>query len=199
MKEETLEQAAERLLNLEGNAKGEVLRTFLRIVEEKEGKEGLEKLKKKLRELGVKQDLDNVKSFQWTKEGVNALAVVTGKELFGWTEEEVFEIGRSTPKISFVIKVLVKYLVSIETLFKNSDTYWKKHYDFGSFEPVEFNKEKQKVVLREKDYKTHPLVCIHHAGYFKGLAEFVLGENVTIEETECVHEGAEYNEYVIRW
>ncbi len=45
----------------------------------------------------------------------------------------------------------------------------------------------------------HPLTCIHRAGYFKGFAEFVLGKDISIEETECVHEGAEYNEYVIEW
>ncbi len=199
MTEEELQNFAKKMLNFQGNAKGEERLSFLKIVKEREGEEGLEKLKKKLKDLGVEEDVDNIKSFRWASEGITALTIVTAKEIFGWTEDMVFEAGRLAPKKSFIIKILARHMISLKNLFNSTAIYWEKHFDFGSLEAVEYDEEKRRTVLREKGYKTHPLLCIHHAGYYKGIAEFVIGRNVSVKITASVHKGEDYNEYVVEW
>ncbi len=199
-KEETLQEIADRLKNFKGNCKGEIFRMHVEYIKQKEGEEGLKKLKEKLKELDFPLDIEKVKSFQWVSEGLSAIVIVTCKEIFNWTDEDVFEMGYFAPKFSFVLKIMAQYLISIETLFKNAEKYWYKNYDFGKMETLKFDKEKQQIIVREKEIKTHPLVCIYHAGYFKGLCEFVLkNKKITVEETACMHKGSDYHEFLIKW
>jgi len=200
MEEETLQQSADRLKNFQGNVKGEVFRTHAEYIRQKEGEEGIKKVEKRMEEIGAPLAINKVESFGWISEGMSSLTILTAKEVFSWTDEDVFQMGRFAPRFSFIIKVMIRYLSSLETLIKNIENYWNKHYDFGSLELVEINETEKRAVIREKGVDTHPTICIYHAGYFKGICEFVLtSKNITIEETSCVHEGSEYNEFLITW
>ncbi len=200
MEEEKLKAIVDRLKNFSGNVKGEVFRTHADYIRKKEGEQGLKKLQARMEELGAPINFDEIESFQWVSEGMSSLTIIVSKDTFGWSDEEVFEMGRFAPKTSFIIKVMIQYLVSIDRLFEGAEKYWNKHYDFGGVEKVEYNKEEKRVVVRELDFNTHPTVCIYHAGYYKGLVEFTIKSGkVNIEETACVHEGADYNEFTITW
>ncbi len=201
MEKESLQETAQRLKNFQGNVKGDIFVSHKNYIKEKEGEKGVEKVEKKMKELGVEIDFEEIiNSLDWVNEGKASLVPVVAKEIFGWTDEDIFDMGRRSTRNSFIMKILLKYLVSVETMFKNVGNYWDKHLDFGSLEAVKFDKKKQEIILREKGYKTHPLICIYHAGFFKGMMEFVLKDKkVTVEETACVFEGADYNEYLIKW
>ena len=199
MENETLEQTAQRLKDFPGNVKGEVFRVHADYIRHKEGEEGVKRVEEKMSELGMPIIFSEIKSFEWYNEGLSSFTIVVAKEIFNWTEEDVFEMGRFAPKFSFIIKVMIQYLASIETILTNAAKYWDKHFDFGSIE-TEFNVEEGRAVIRERGFKTHPLICIYHCGYFKGLCEFALkNQTITVKETSCMHEGAEYNEYLITW
>lgn len=197
--EETLQETADRLKNFSGHVKGEVFRTHADYIRQKEGEEGVRKVEEKMAELGVPILFEEIKSFEWISEGLSSLTIVVTKEAFNWTEEDVFEMGRFAPKFSFIIKVMIQYLVSIESLLNNAAKYWNKHFDFGSVEVIS-DTENNKATVRERGFNTHPLVCLYHAGYFKGLCEFAIkSKNITVKETSCTHNGSDYNEFVITW
>ncbi len=199
MEKETLQQIANRLKDFPYNVKGAVIHTLIDYIKHKEGEDGVKKIEEKIKELGMPINFKEVKSFEWISEGTAAVILVTAKEMFNWTDEEIFEMGRYATRTSFVTKIMARYLVSIEMLMKVSNKYWEKHFDFGSLE-TEFDKEKNQIIIREKGVKTHPLVCLHRAGYFKGIIEFIIkNKDVTIEETACMHKGSGYNEFVINW
>ncbi len=200
--QEELKETAQRLKNFPGNVKGEALRNHAEYIKLKEGEEGLKKLEEKMAELGFPINFQKIKSLHWINEGINSLMIVTAKEIFNWTDEDVFEMGRTAPKISFITKTAIQYyLVSVEKIAKNANKYWDKYYDFGSLEMKTFDKDRKIGIFREKGFKTHPVVCTMHAGYFKGVIELVVGENkeVDVKQTASVHEGEEYNEYLIKW
>jgi len=200
MEKETLQQTTERLLNFSGKVRGEVLINHARYVKKKEGKGGLEKLERRMEELGAAINFRKIKAAGWYSEGLSCLAVVVSKELLYWKEEDVFQMGEHGPQFSLGIKLLVQSVVSPERLFKASPAYWNNLFNFGSLEPVEFSEELQWAIIRIKDYKTHPLLCVYHAGYIKAIAEFVLkNKKVTVEETACVYKGKPYDEYRIKW
>ncbi len=199
-KQETAEELVKRTRGSSGKVKAEVIRIEKEYVLQREGEEGVAKLEKRMNELGAEIDFKKLDSMTWEEEWKNSLMVVVAKEIFNWTEEDIFEMGRYSPRASFFIKSIIQYLVSIEVVFDNMGKYWDKHHDFGSLEAVELNKVKKYLVLRKKGFFTHPLMCIYHAGYFQGVAEFVIkSKEVNIEETRCMHKGDEYHEYRISW
>ncbi len=198
--QEELKETAQRLKNFPGNVKGEVFRTHKDYIIKKEGEEGVKRLEEKMKELGAPIKFEEIKPFDWISEGMSSLVIIVSKEIFNWTDEDVFEMGRFAPKFSFIIKIMIQYLVSVESLIRNMEKYWNNHYDFGSLKLISFDKEKKEGVIREFGVDTHPTVCIYHAGYFKGICEFTIkSKNISVEETACVHKDADYNEFLIKW
>ncbi len=200
MTEKTLQQVADELKNFEGNVKGEALRTTREYVKRKHGEEGVKKLEEKLSELGVEIKLNEINPSEMINEGINALSIITSREIFNWTEDDTLELGRFSLKVSFLTKSVIRYFVSLKMIINAAPKLWKAYYDFGELKVTEFSEQEKTMILRKKGYKTHPTICLQHKGYFLAAMEFILGkEKVTIEETKCVHRGDDYDEYVIRW
>ncbi len=200
MEEENIEKFIEREKDSERRVKAEVIRVEKEYVLQKEGEGGFKKVKSRMEELGVDLDFKKLDFITWEKEWKNSAFIAICKEVFNWTEEDVFQMGRYSPRASFFIKSIIQYLVSIDTVFQNMGTYWEKHHDFGELEPVEINKEKKYVVFRKKNFFTHPVMCIYHAGYFQGIAEFVIkSKKINTQEVKCMHRGDDYHEYIIKW
>ncbi len=197
MTEEELQKIADELKNFKGNVKGEVFRTHADYIKSKEGEEGLKKVEEKMASLGVPIDFYNIKPFNWFSEGLSSLTIIITKETLNWSEEDVFEMGRFAPKFSFIIKVMIQYLVSVESLLENARKYWNKHFDFGYVETI-FHTEENKIIVKEYGFDTHPIVCIYHAGYFKGLCEFAV-KSRDIDVKYAYQKNNEYNEYIITW
>ncbi len=200
MEKETLKNTADKLIKIPGKVRGEIFLNHAKYIEEKEGRGGLKKLEEKLSDLGHPVNFKKIKPLDWLGEGLSCLVIVTAKDIFFWEEKDVFEMGESGPRFSLGLRMLVQNVVLPKRLFEESPLYWKNLFDFGFIEPLDFNTESQQAVLRIHEYKTHPLLCIYHAGYIKGMAEFILKvEKITVEEIKCVHKESPYDEYRISW
>jgi len=199
-KEKSLQEIADELKDFPGHVKGEAFKTRVAFIRKKEGDEGVKRLEEKMKELGVPVDLEGVKSTEWVNEGVNSLCVPVAKEIFNWTEEDVFDLGRFAFKTSFLTKTILRYLVSLKTAINAIPKYWRNYYDFGEMEAVDYSEEGKYGIVRKKGYKTHPLLCIQHKGYLTAGARLILGgKKVHVEETKCMHKGDDYHEYRITW
>jgi len=195
---EEIKKEADKLMEKGGHVKGEVIRIYGEIIKEKEGEEGVKKIEEKLEELGYPMEFSKIKPLEWKRDGLNVLILLLGKEIFNWTDEDIFSIGEAAPKRSFIIKVLVRYFISPLKLFQNSPKYWRRHYDFGRLEPVEF-KEKE-ATIRINDYEVHPIMCLYFKGYFTSLCKFLISKGeIKIEEVKCVYRGDDCHEYKINW
>ncbi len=200
MDNDYLKEKARELMAKEGNIKGETVNFILQYIKQKEGEEGFSQVKEKLGELEVPIDIEKVKSFSLIKESFVALLIITCKELFNWTDEDVFNMGKEEPKNSLIVKLLMKYLVSMEKTFEKAPDFWRKFYDFGYLESVEFNENKKYFILRLHKYDIDPVMCKYLAGFFHTMVSFALREGaVSVEETKCIHKTDEYHEYVIGW
>ena len=188
----------EKLAKIEGQIKGVFLQTDARYILEKEGEVGLEKLEKRARELGLGLDYRNARAMQWYSVGLRPISLLLIKDVFGYNDKEIRDMGRMAAKFSFIIKLFVKFF-SIKRLFEKAPYYYKMQYSIGKLEPVYLNEKEKKVILRLKDFKIHPLVCLYLEGYFQGVAEFVIKEKITCRETKCVFKQDKINEYLIRW
>ncbi len=199
-KEKSLQEVADELKNFSGRVKGEAFRTRVEFIKQKEGEEGVKRLEEKMEELGVSIKLEEVNSTDWVNEGINSLCVAVAKDIFNWTERDVFDLGRFAFKTSFLTKTILRYLVSLKMAINAIPRYWRNYYDFGEMEAVYCSEEDKHGIVRKKGYKTHPLICIQHKGYLTAGAKLILkGKDVNVEETKCMHKGDDYHEYRITW
>lgn len=201
MTEKSLKEIADNLMKIKGNVKGEVIRTNFAYINDKKGEEGVRMAEEKLAELGYPLKFKEIKPLEWYPEALSALLVIVSKNIFNWTEADIFDMGNSAPKYSFiVVKILLKYFVSIKRVFEEAPRYWKRHFDYGELETVELNEKEKYAVVRAKGHQFHPLVCIYEAGYFLRILQFAIkSKKTSIKETKCTFKGDPYHEYVLRW
>ncbi len=201
MNRENLKGIADEIMSQEGNVKGEVFRTHAGFIKYKEGDGGVTMVENEMREIGYPIDLENAKTGEWYKEALSALVIVVAKEVFDWTEDDVYEMGSSAPKQSFIVKVFIKHFASIDDVLKKVGQYWHKHFDFGSIEVGEFNKEENYIIVKIKDYRFHELVCgPYFRGYLNCIARFsIKSDKIETEQIKNVFHGDLHNEYLIKW
>lgn len=188
----------ENLLKLKGEVKGVFLQTDKRYILEKFGEEGLIKIENKAKELGIDLDYRGASAMEWYPVGLRPISLLLIKEVFGYNDKEIREMGRMAAKFSFIVKLFISFF-STRKLFERAPDYYKMQYRVGRLEAIYFDESGKKAILRLKDFKIHPLVCLYLEGYFQGIAEFALKEKVNVEETKCVFRGDNFNEYLIKW
>ncbi|PIS38803.1 MAG: hypothetical protein COT34_01740 [Candidatus Nealsonbacteria bacterium CG08_land_8_20_14_0_20_43_11] len=193
-------EEARRLVEIPCLTRGEEISGAFNYIKVKYGQDGLKKVEENLKELGQPISFSELRLTAWYPEGLNVLVILAGQQAFGWTEKDIFEIGRDIVKVSFIAKILVKYVVSAKQTFELSSQQWHKFVSCGKLEPFVYNEEQRYAIWRLKGYKFHPLICPFLGGYFLGLAQnIVRSDKITIEETACMFKGAAYHEYTLRW
>ncbi len=199
-KTSSLKEEADRLMKQKGNIRGAVLKTHAVYIRHREGEEGVKKVEEKLKELGYSLKFKEIKLMGWYPDGLRVLAMLCAKKLFNWTEKDIFEMGNTAPKYSFIVSLFMKYFLSVKDSYEASPGYWRKHFDFGELEAPEFNEKEKYLVVRLKGYKSHPLECVYQRGYFLRIAQYVIkSKKITIEETKCPFRGDRFHEHIIRW
>ncbi len=200
MEEKTLKQIADELMQKKGNVRGEVFRISESYIREKKGEEGIKAVEEKLEDLGYPFHFSDIKPLGWYQEGLSVLIILATRELFAWTEKDIFDWGNFAPKVSFLNKMFIKYFVSLKRILEESPKYWQTHFDFGELLPVDVDEKERRVVIRVKGYEFDPLICSYHAGYFQRIISFsVRSKHVSVKETKCVHKGDAFHEYLMQW
>jgi hypothetical protein len=201
MEKRDFKSIIDEVMAKEGNVKGEVFRTHENYICYREGEEGAKKVEEKIEEIGYPMKFRLMKAENWYKEGLSTAVILTAKEIFNWTEEDVYDMGNSAPKHSFIVKMFVKHFVSVKDIFEKAGQYWEKHYDFGSLEKGEFNEEEKYITIKIKDYSPHEDICgPYFKGYITRIAQLSLkSEKIETEQIKNVFHGDPYNEYKIKW
>lgn len=190
----------ERLMKNEGHVKGEIILTSLKYIKSRLGKEGLKKIEDRFKELGYSLYFQNIKPLHDYKEAYAVLIYLLSRDLFGWNDKDIWKMGESSAKMSFIAKVLLKYFISVNSLVEEMPNYWKKYHDFGEIKVIDFNEKNKYIIFQLRGYDFHPLGCTYHLGYFFTVARFsIKGENISLNETKCVHKGDDFHEYKITW
>lgn len=190
-----------KLMEIPGKTRGVVFQTDAEYVREKKGEEELRSVEKTLKEWDCPIDYGKIKATDWYPVGLRAVSLLAIKETFGWGDKEIKDMGESAPKYSFIVKMLLKYFLTLKKSWQVVAAYWKKHYTVGSLEPAEYHEKEKYLTLYLKDFKIHPILCTYlFAGYFVGFTKCVKkSKKITGEETKCMFKGDPYHEGVIRW
>jgi len=194
------QEEIEKLVNLEGKVRGVVFQTDAEYVKEKEGKKGLLLVKKELKRIGCPIEYEKIKATDWYSVGLRAISLLIIKKVFNWSDKEIESMGNAAPKYSFIVRLLMKYFLTLPMSYKQGPNYWKKHYTVGKLETPDYDLQRKYYVVRLKDFKIHPILCHYLGGYFVRIGQLVLrGSNFRFKETKCQFSGDPYHEFVVRW
>ena len=199
--EEITKETAKKLMEIEGEVRGVVFKTDSEYLLKEEGEEGLKKLEEELEKLGYPIKFKEIKTMAFYPVGLRVLSLLAIKKVFNFNDEKIKEMGFFATKKSLIIKLFIRYFLSLQRVFsKEAPRLWKEHYTIGELVPVELNEAKKYAVLRLKDFTLHPINCIYLGGYFCGVTQMVVKTpQLTFEETKCTFKGDEYHEYLIKW
>lgn len=190
----------EKIYQIKGKVRGVVFITDKEYVEIRFGKDAIKKVEKRLEELGYPIEYEKIKPMEWYPWGLRAISLIAIAETFNFKKEDIFDMGNNAPKYSFIIKLLIRFFLSFDKLFKKSPLYWKKHHTIGKLEPIEVDMKKKEAIIRLYGLKAHPLFCEYLRGYFARVSQFGLKtKKIKIEETKCMFKGDDYHEYKITW
>lgn len=200
MPKSQIEKEIKKLMKIPGKARGIVFITDLEYVKMKRGEEGVKILKEKMKEWGNPIEYEKIEALNWYPIGLRVISLLAIKEALKFGDEEIREMGNVAPKLSLLVKTLIRYFISLKRTWEESSKYWEKHYTVGTLEPAEFNEEKKYLTVRLKDFKIHPILCKYYEGYFLRISQYAIkSEKITIEETKCMFKGDPYHEFLIKW
>ena len=192
-------EKALELMKLTGEVRGLALKSHREFVLKEKGEEGLEKLEKYLSEIGCPLKNKEISPMKFYPIGIEIIDLLAIKQLFGFNKDKFIEIGSFSAKMSLILRLFMKYFVSMKLVANQSPIMWRKYYSIGQLTVTEYNEEDNYIVLRVENLNLHPLHCLHLMGYFSSVVKMVVKNPVTCEETSCVYNGDPYHEFLLKW
>lgn len=199
MEEKLTKELAEKIIKIQGEIRGVGLKQDWSVVLQWEGQEGLKKLERKMEELGYPLRYSEIRTMDFYPMGLDTISLLAIKELFNYDNEKFRELGMLTMSFSVILKVFLKYFISLKKVSEQIPRIWREYYTIGELKVIETNEQKKLAILRLEDFNIHPIYCHILKGFFvKGL-KIVVGKPVTCEERKCSYRGDEYHEFLLTW
>lgn len=190
----------EKAMAAEGEIRGVVFVTDSQYVFKKEGQEGLQKVEETTKKMGYPIKFKEIKPFRWYPVGLYVVFLLAVKKALAWGDKEIFDMGNAAPKQSVVVKMILKYFVSLKKSVAEISNYWRKHFTIGKISCPEFHEEKKWLIIRMEDIKIHPILCILLSGYFLRIAQYVIkSSKISIKETKCMFRNDPYHDFLFTW
>ncbi len=199
MEQVILKEEFDELMKLKGEVKGMGIKTHGEFILKEEGKEGLKKLEDMIAELGHPIKFREVKATIFYPFGIEAAVLLAIKRLFNYDDEKFQEMGRFHAKTSLIIRLFMKYFVSLKRVSKESSQMWRRYFTVGNIEVTELDEKRRRIIFKVKNFQFHPLHCQILKGSISVIIQMVIGCNVTPEEMKCIHRGDEYHEFLLKW
>lgn len=191
-------ELAQKLMKLEGEARGVVFETDATFILREKGKEGLEKVQEELKQVGCPIEYEKIEPMDFYPVGLRILSLLAIQKVFHFSDEDIKRMGSQAPKKSLIIKLFVKYFLSLSKTGQQAPKMWEKNYTTGELS-VEENVQERWAILRLKYFAPHPLLCPYLEGYFTTVVKMIVGDPVFSQETKCPFKGDLYHEFHFTW
>ena len=195
-----LQREADELVSKPGNVRGIAGEFETDYIRKRCGDEGVKAVEEVMGKLGCPFSYESTSQYEWYPEGKLVLGMVVAYRMFEWNEEDLFEWGQHNLKISFLVKVLMKF-TSFERTLENAPFVWNKHYDFGDFRIYKFDEEAKEVRAKMTGCNFHSIMPPYYAGYFTALLRFATGYDsmlVSVESCPSTDDPA-CHEFIAHW
>ena len=199
MKEIITKQIADELMKIKGEVRGIAPKSHVQFVVEEKGEEVLKKIEEKMVELGHPVKYKNVKSMSFYPIGLEAITLLVIKGLFHYDDEKIREMGIYQSKISLIIKLFMKYFVSMKVIAQKAPEMWRRYYTVGDLRITELNEKEKYTVIEVKDFQIHQPHCRVLEGYFANVVKMVVNQKTGCEEVKCSLLGDDYHKFIVKW
>lgn len=199
MEEIITKQTVNEWIEMEGKTRGVSIKGDFEYIISKRGEKGLRKIEERMEELGYPLKYKEIQNMKFYPLGLEAIVFLVIKELFNFDDNEFRKMGEFNAKVSLVVRLFMRYLISLDLVAKKASYFWKKYYTNGDFEITEINKEKQYLRARLSNFRFHPIHCRAVEGYLMSLIKMVLNSPVFCQETKCPFLGDDYHEFLVKW
>ncbi len=202
IKEETKKEIA-RLNKINGEVKGVVFQTDIDYILRKKGEDGLKSFNKAIKEAAIGIKMDEIKAMNWYPVGWRGAFLLIAKDVLGFSEKDIKDMGRDAPKLSFLARLFFHFFLPTRKMVNEVPDYWNKHYSIGKLEVVKFSEKEKIAILQISNINIHPLFCLYLEGYFETVTKMTRPNDskVTVTETNCPLKGdkGDYHQYLIEW
>ncbi len=199
MEEQITKEALEKLAGVEGESRGTSFKADGDFILKEKGEEGLLRLEERMAELGYPIKYKEMKATDFFPSGLRGVELLVIRELFNFTKEDFAQMGIFQTKISLILKLFMKFFVSLDVLSKKVPEMWRRYYTVGDLKVIEINTAEKYLILTLSNFALHPFHCQLLEGYFANTVKMVMGVPVTCEETKCIFKGDSYHEFVAKW
>jgi len=189
----------DKFMTIKGESRGASIKGEANFVLKEEGEEGLKKLEDVITKLGYPIKYKEMKTMDFYPLGLEGITLLAIKRLFNYDDKKFQEMGRFESKLSFIIRLFMKYFFSIKRVIKEAPKMWRENYTVGDLKVAEFNEEKRYGIVRLENFRLNSILCENLKGFFPSILQMVAGKPVTCEETKCVFRGDDYHEFLLKW
>ncbi len=196
---EITKEEIEKVEKLEGEVRGAVFKTDQNFILKNFGESGIEKVEKKLDEIGHSFSYNEVKKMEFYPIKMRVFSLLAISSALDLDKEGIKKMGKNAPHASFLIKVFTKYFMSVEATLKKVGEIWERHFTTGRVEPVEVKEDEGYAVFRLYKGDFHPIFCTYLSGYLTAIIGMVVGADVEGKETQCGFNGDNYHEFYMTW
>lgn len=201
---EIIKEELGKLMAMPGQIKGASFKGDMEYILAKKGAEGLKAVERETEKLGYPIKYGGIEEADWYAVGLRMVSFCAIMNVFQWGKKELGELAETAPRVSFIVRIFMRFFLSLERVFKTAMArLWERYYNIGSLEALYFKntKEKHQAVFRIKNFKLHPFYCFFLSHFFIGISKLVDPKikKITMEETKCSFKGNPYHEYVANW
>lgn len=191
----------EELMKGKAKIRGMDIKADAEFILKKDGREALHKVKKILQEANFPLEYEKLKSMDFYPGGMRAISLLAIKQVLGYTDTEIEEMGQRAAKVSLIVKIFTKYFGPVRRFFfRESPKIWQKYWTQGEFVPLKLDEKEKYAITQLKNFNLHPVYCTYLKGYFGTFTRLVTGgENIDCQETKCTFKGDSWHEFYIKW
>lgn len=193
-------ETIEKIKLIKGKVRGVGLQTDRQFIMRYKGENGVILVEDEMKKMVFSFKYDNIKSTsEFFPIYLRIASLMAIKKIFHLDDAKVKEMGCLATKNSIFTKLVLRYLINLEKMAKEISGHWRRHYTVGYMDPGKLHEEDKYLVVRLRDFITHPIMCTYLSGYILGDVDLCGDfENITIDEVKCMHRGDPYHEFIVK-
>ncbi|MBD3208433.1 MAG: hypothetical protein GF370_03190 [Candidatus Nealsonbacteria bacterium] len=184
---------------VKGKVRGLSMLGHAKFLLKEEGETSLEMVEGEMQKLGYDFHYDRIKKLKFYPLSLYCTELLVIQRIFDYDNEKFKTIGEFNSKNSIIVRLFMKYFVSLGSMAKQMPRFWQKYFTVGQMTVPDYNEKERFVVARLDSLKATPLFCEVARGFSSGMCQMITGTKGSCEEMRCVHRGDDCHEYLFKW
>jgi hypothetical protein len=199
MNEVISKEEFDKLMSIKGEVRKIGVKPYFEFIKKEIGEEGIKKLEETITKLGYRIKFSEMRSLRFYPVGLLGIVHLAIERLFGFDAKKFEEMGRFNARFSIILRILMKYLGSLEKAAKVVPKMWVRYYTEGELEIPDYSTDEKYARLVLKGHNLTPMHCEVLRGYFPAIVEMIVKKETTCEQTKCTFRGDDYHEFLLKW